>query len=1082
MKKIILLIIIAILAITIIIGFKKINIGALTLKILEQSAHIKIDYNTITGNIFSGFKINDYKICISKTDSIYGTAANIKYRFNPLDFRFPNFFQIGLTDPVIIIQAKGTFKEKRSVILPQLHLSLRINVKNGKVIYVEKKNHEIKRISGLLFLDFVGPKIFLSTMNLSFQFPAYHILINSANINTIINHKNIIARLVKIRGRGIRIDAEAEYQFADRNLLIKVKDGNLNLKTLAVYKGSINFSGTLGFQKGSILTKIRGRVKDLYPFNEFQFETASLSDTVLLNIFNGQILGGSIFAQVRILKLKKIEFETNFHNVNITKFFGYKSPLLISGYLSYRNKRYTGFFNSPVENGLGFDSLFAFGTITNSLINIDSLYTLEGKKTLMIQGGISPRPGLPGNLSFNFNDFNLNRFSKYLRLKGLINGTLSANGDLSDIKKIRVSADINGNNFIYDSLRIKNLHIKTENFQLYKTIKGTEVSLNNITYKNFKLQKIILFVDNKGFLMKAKQNFDSLVLKGELDDSLTGKIDELVFDCNRIRTTNCSPIPFNIPQHKIDTLHINFIDGNMTISISPLDIRLKNGNLKKLARLLNITEELSGNLNLKFSNNIFDIRAEKINFQEISNAALTTSGKYINKKIDIDSLTITDTENQKLSVNGFISPHYSELQLELTNTRARSLQFLKRFLKNPSGRINGKVNFKGNIEKFDLSGELLVKQAGFVIPIISSRFDSVSGRIIFKENKLIFRDAKGLVSSTRGGKSLPTAPVYAGGFVKLQPKFRVRDFKYELSFKNAPVQYLPFAFGIGSGNFTIGMKNGIMFYNGNITLKEAIIPIDFGTKLATNHTETKREWRMNLKLKAERDIWLRNKSADIEFGGDLYLIKGKGPLSISGNLESKRGHFYWLNHTLDVTRGRITFIPQEIVDPELDVWAQMNTRQGTKIILHFFGPVSEPIFEFFTDPPGQYSEQDILTYLNLNITWEELDKIKQGEYVGKILPGSIISWLESDVSRRIRKYTGFDYFRIETPLFEADEKTRVTVGKYISRNLFITYTYDLTSFSNEFNVEYFLDDKNEILIKKDETGEYSLQYQYRIRF
>jgi len=31
-------------------------------------------------------------------------------------------------------------------------------------------------------------------------------------------------------------------------------------------------------------------------------------------------------------------------------------------------------------------------------------------------------------------------------------------------------------------------------------------------------------------------------------------------------------------------------------------------------------------------------------------------------------------------------------------------------------------------------------------------------------------------------------------------------------------------------------------------------------------------------------------------------------------------------------------------------------------------------------------------------------------------------------------------------------------------------------------VEYFIDDKNEILIRKDEEGEYSLQYQYRIRF
>ena len=139
------------------------------------------------------------------------------------------------------------------------------------------------------------------------------------------------------------------------------------------------------------------------------------------------------------------------------------------------------------------------------------------------------------------------------------------------------------------------------------------------------------------------------------------------------------------------------------------------------------------------------------------------------------------------------------------------------------------------------------------------------------------------------------------------------------------------------------------------------------------------------------------------------------------------------------------------------------------------------VFEFFSDPPD-YTEQDIITYLNLNLSWRELESLKQGEYVGSVLPNALISWLESDVSRHIRRYTGLDYFRIETPLFEPDSKTKVTVGKYISKDLFITYTYDITSFSNMFNVEYFIDDKNEIIIKRDDEGEYSLLYQYRIRF
>jgi len=111
-----------------------------------------------------------------------------------------------------------------------------------------------------------------------------------------------------------------------------------------------------------------------------------------------------------------------------------------------------------------------------------------------------------------------------------------------------------------------------------------------------------------------------------------------------------------------------------------------------------------------------------------------------------------------------------------------------------------------------------------------------------------------------------------------------------------------------------------------------------------------------------------------------------------------------------------------------------------------------------------------------------MESIKQGNYVGEVLPRSLLAWLETGVSRQLRKYTGMDVIRIDAPFFEAGQKTKLTVGKYISRNLFITYTYDFTTFSNQFNVEYFINDKNEIMVKREETGEYSVEYQYRIRF
>ena len=431
--------------------------------------------------------------------------------------------------------------------------------------------------------------------------------------------------------------------------------------------------------------------------------------------------------------------------------------------------------------------------------------------------------------------------------------------------------------------------------------------------------------------------------------------------------------------------------------------------------------------------------------------------------------------------NGVVSIEHTDVSARFKDVGVWVLFFLKRFLKDPTGLMTGQVGFDGNLQEFSFSGGGKIHDGSFGVSVIASQFDSVTADVVFEGDRIVFVSGRGLVSPANG-RQLPGQPIFGGGVVKLERRFGVKNLNFDFSFVDAPIQFPPFAYGIGSGNFSLNMRDRIMYYNGNIRVKEAVVPLEFGMKLDEEQEAPGDNWRLNVRLRGERDIWLRNRDADIEFGGELSIIKETGPVHLSGLLETTRGSYYWLNHILTITEGKVTFIPEDIIDPEVDFWGEMDTREGIKIILHLYGHISEPIFEFFTDPAGEYTEQDIVTYLNLNITWQELEQIKRGEYMSKVLPHSLLSWLEGDVSRTIRQYTGLDYFRIETPFFEADEKTKLTVGKYISRNLFVTYTYDITTFSNEFNVEYYIDDKNKIHVERDDTGEYSLQYQYRLRF
>jgi autotransporter translocation and assembly factor TamB len=78
-----------------------------------------------------------------------------------------------------------------------------------------------------------------------------------------------------------------------------------------------------------------------------------------------------------------------------------------------------------------------------------------------------------------------------------------------------------------------------------------------------------------------------------------------------------------------------------------------------------------------------------------------------------------------------------------------------------------------------------------------------------------------------------------------------------------------------------------------------------------------------------------------------------------------------------------------------------------------------------------------------------------------------------------------DYLEFESGLLNSSEQTRVTVGKYVGRNLYVSYTQSFTGdLSPSFRVEYYIDRKNQILAEGTSGDQYrtSLRYQLKLRY
>ncbi len=1064
----------------IIILISFIDWGRLAADIIQRNAKIKITYERLEGSIFSGFQIKNYKVWFSPTDSIYGETAQIGYRLSPLRLRLPALFEIVLLEPVINLKRKRGI-EGGDVKLPLLNLALRINIKNGRLLYEGEKSFKLEGISGLLFIDFVGKNLYLTTMNLSFYSPDYPLNVTSANLTMNIDRKGIQLKSCRLKGRGFFLDIQGSYQPEVKGAILRFENSFLNFDELPKLKGRLSFRGEVSITGGKVKPSLRGLAQNVYLFDQFNFETNNLGDTIIVNIFDGRLLDGTFSGQIKGVSLEDFTLEFGFKNLAINRLFNFEKKILISGYGIYHRQRFLGVLSSPAIDGVDIDSLKLSGSYSRGSLFLDSLVIRD---TLFLQGELYPKC----NLSASFNRFNLKRFAPFLPIEGNLSGSLNLKGEDYNLTKLLFNARLSISSFTLWDFKAQMCEFHTQNFIFKKELGALLLDLKQASYKQFLLDSLQLNVVKGEFSLRVGKEKNCLKMEGKLRPDGSGVVESFFFSHNNFLVRNQIPIAFDLFKREIGELSLLIGGGILSGTLKPLSISYTKGRLEELKEILGIEESLSGMVGFTISKDELLLNGEGIYFSHLKNGRVSLVAEYEKGSLLLKNLYVIDDNGQELGAEGRLSFENSNLNIRFNRLRPWIFPFLNSFMEEADGLLGGSLQFAGNLKRFKLSGGAEVRGASFAIPAISAKFDSVSCRLRFVEDRIIFESAEGCMRGISMNKGPVGKNISGGGILKLTKEFQLTSFSFEFSFKDAPLQYQSFAYGIGSGNFSVVMRDGITSYNGNITIKEGIVPIEFGMKLEEEAEKKSENWQMNLKLTGERNIWLRNRDADIEFGGEAYIIKEQGPVFVVGSLQTKRGNFYWLNHTLKITNGRVNFIPEERVNPELDFWAELDTKerdpltnQEIKIILHCFGKITEPIFEFFSEPPI-YSEQDILTYLNLNITWRELESIRQGEYLGRILPQRLLAWLESDVSRRLRTYTGLDYFRIEAPMFEPEEKTKLTVGKYVSKNLFVTYTYDITSFSNEFYVEYFIDDRNEILIKRDETGEYRLQYQYRIRF
>ncbi|MBM3324028.1 hypothetical protein FJY69_11225 [candidate division WOR-3 bacterium] len=280
-----------------------------------------------------------------------------------------------------------------------------------------------------------------------------------------------------------------------------------------------------------------------------------------------------------------------------------------------------------------------------------------------------------------------------------------------------------------------------------------------------------------------------------------------------------------------------------------------------------------------------------------------------------------------------------------------------------------------------------------------------------------------------------------------------------------------------------------MVLTGTVDVAEALIAIGFGASSAANGGEPDTLFEYDVRVRAERGVWLRNSMVDIELGMDLTLRKTRADEVYAGVLESRQGNVYYLDNTLRVTRGQIRFPNIARLNPELDIAAELPVRPARdssssmpeKVVLTVTGTLEQPLLELASEPPG-WDEADIASYLNLSMTPDQLSALEERDAVTQLLSQRLLSYFQTQAAKRARGFVNLDYLEIESGLLSGRE-ARVTVGKYVGRRVYVSYTQNFTGDMQPlFRVEYYINRKNELVAERNDLGRFALRYRLKIRY
>jgi translocation and assembly module TamB len=418
----------------------------------------------------------------------------------------------------------------------------------------------------------------------------------------------------------------------------------------------------------------------------------------------------------------------------------------------------------------------------------------------------------------------------------------------------------------------------------------------------------------------------------------------------------------------------------------------------------------------------------------------------------LESLFVGDSESgSELFVAGrvgFEEARSIDLNLE-SSLETSWLQLLLPELGLREGRLDLLATVVGSISQPRFNGLGRLSGGRLLVPDLPHSLDRMEGLFLLNIGEIVVDQ---LQAEMAGGK------VQAGGSMQLAEAGGEPTYRLQIAAVGLNLRYPENWLSRADAELSVASVEGGRSVRGAVRLDRAYYLQDVKMSLPQLlqglfvqrrvEVETADELalttQLNISVEGPGALRVRNNMADLR--GDVDLIV-RGTLArpiVFGRVEIDRGGtLSYAGTKYSVDNGVLNFANPFRIEPVIDLAASARVREYD-VTLNLFGTLDRLNASFSSDPP--LADLEVLSLITTGEeTWTGPSSSVNGEASAATqATGLLYGQAASLISQRTSRLFGFDRVRLE-PLTTSSgdlSTARVTVGKQVSRDLFITYSYD----------------------------------------